>query len=192
MQTEASRQFVLEFFRELAAGNAACWNRVADDATWKLIARASDYPYPSEYTKASYRQLVQDAAGEFPDGLHFTITGTTAEGERVALEVRHGRADPRGHRLTRVGQRQPERPPVGGIEFAGQVAAVFQPVQDPGQGGGPGAGLGTELADVERPPVGEVGQRVDLGRGEVQVSQRAVQRVQGVVRGPLQRKYDSG
>jgi uncharacterized protein len=87
MNTDASREFVLDFFRELAAGDPACWNRVADDATWKLIARASDYPYPSEYTKASYRRLVEDAAQEFPNGLRFTITGTTAEGNRVALEA---------------------------------------------------------------------------------------------------------
>jgi uncharacterized protein len=87
MKTDAARQFVLDFFRELAAGNPDCWNRVADTATWRLIARASDYPYPSEYTKASYRKLVEEAAGEFPNGLRFTITGTTAEGERVALEA---------------------------------------------------------------------------------------------------------
>ena len=64
---------------------------------------------------------------------------------------------------------------------------MLQPVQDAGQGGGPGAGLGTELADVERAAVSEVRQRVDLGRGQVQVRQGAAQRVQGVVRGPVQR-----
>ena len=56
-------------------------------ATWKLIARASDYPYPSDYTKASYRRLVEDSAKDFPSGLRFTITGTTAEDDRVAIEA---------------------------------------------------------------------------------------------------------
>ena len=82
-----ARQFVLDFFSELASGNEDCWDRVAEDAHWKLIARASDYPYPSDYTKASYRRLVADSANEFPTGLRFTITGTIAEDDRVALEA---------------------------------------------------------------------------------------------------------
>ncbi len=87
METGKSRQFVLEFFKELSEGNQVCWDRVADDATWKLIARGSSYPYPSDYTKESYRKLVEGSVKEFPNGLTFTITGTTAEGNRVALEA---------------------------------------------------------------------------------------------------------
>jgi uncharacterized protein len=91
MNTQESRQFVLDFFRELSSGNPRCWERVAEDATWHLVARAKDYPYPADHTKASYRRLVEDSAREFPDGLTFTITGTTAEGGRVALEAEsHG------------------------------------------------------------------------------------------------------
>lgn len=87
MKAAQARQFVLDFFRELASGNDSCWERVADDANWKLVARASDYPYPSDYTKASYCKLVEDSAKTFPAGLRFTITGTTAEDDRVALEA---------------------------------------------------------------------------------------------------------
>lgn len=87
MKTEEAREFVLKFFEELSAGNRACWDRVAEDATWKLIARASDYPYPSDYTKESYRKLVEGSVKDFPNGLRFTITGTTVEGNRVALEA---------------------------------------------------------------------------------------------------------
>jgi|SRR5579863_7193178 len=87
MQTADARQFVLDFFRELSAGNPGCWDRVADDANWKLMAKAKDYPYRSEYSKASYRKLVEDSVQDFPNGLRFTITGTTAEGDRVALEA---------------------------------------------------------------------------------------------------------
>jgi ketosteroid isomerase-like protein len=87
MKSEDSRRFVLDFFKELAEGNTACWDRVADDATWKLVAKASDYPYPSDYTKKSYRKLVEDSHEDFPNGLTFTIIGTTAEEDRVALEA---------------------------------------------------------------------------------------------------------
>ena len=97
MKAAAARQFVLDFFKELANGDEACWERVADDANWKLMARATDYPYPSDYTKTSYRKLVADSAKDFPTGLRFTITGTTAEDDRVAIEAE-------SYGLTRAGK----------------------------------------------------------------------------------------
>lgn len=87
MQADQARQFVLDFFAELAGGNPRCWDRVADDATWQLMARAQNYPYPSDYSKASYRALCEGSAATFPNGLRFTILGTTAEEDRVAVEA---------------------------------------------------------------------------------------------------------
>ena len=97
MKAEQARQFVLDFFAELLSGNCKCWDRVAEDATWQLMARAKDYPYPSDYTKASYRALVEGSGASFPNGLRFTILGTTAEEDRVAVE-----AESYGH--TRAGK----------------------------------------------------------------------------------------
>ena len=87
MQADQARQFVLDFFAELSSGNPRCWDRVAEDATWQLMARAHSYPYPCDYTKASYRSLCEGSAQLFPGGLRFTILGTTAEADRVALEA---------------------------------------------------------------------------------------------------------
>ncbi len=87
MKADESRQFVLEFFAELSTGNPKCWDRVAEDATWRLMARGKDYPYPSDYTKSSYRALCEGSGGMFPKGLRFTILGTTAEEDRVAVEA---------------------------------------------------------------------------------------------------------
>jgi ketosteroid isomerase-like protein len=87
VDAEESRRFVLAFFAELASGNPACWDRVSEEASWSLIARAADYPYEPEYTKSSYRRLVEGSGAEFPTGLRFTITGTTAERDRVAVEA---------------------------------------------------------------------------------------------------------
>jgi uncharacterized protein len=86
MNASDSRQFVIDFFSELTAGNNLCWDRVADDATWQLIARAKDFRHPSNYTKASYRKLVEDSVHDFPTGLRFTVLATTAESDRVAVE----------------------------------------------------------------------------------------------------------
>ncbi len=87
MEAEQARQFVLDFFAELASGNSRCWERVAEDATWQLMARGKNYPYPSDYTKASYRALCEGSADLFPGGLRFSILGTTAERDRVAVEA---------------------------------------------------------------------------------------------------------
>lgn len=87
MKADQARQFVLDFFAELSGGNPRCWDRVAEDATWQLMARAKSYPYPADYTKASYRALCEGSADMFPSGLRFTILGTTAEEDRVALEA---------------------------------------------------------------------------------------------------------
>lgn len=86
--TSSSRQTVLGFLDELNAGRLdQAFARLSDDATWELIARQSDYPYPSQYTKGSYRRLIVDSAATFPAGLELTIRGVTAEGERVAVEA---------------------------------------------------------------------------------------------------------
>jgi ketosteroid isomerase-like protein len=97
VKAAAARQFVLDFFKELANGDETCWERVSEDAHWKLVARATDYPYPSDYTKASYRKLVADSAKDFPTGLRFTIIETTAEDDRVAIEAE-------SYGLTRAGK----------------------------------------------------------------------------------------
>lgn len=97
LKADDARRFVLDFFAELSSGNPRCWDRVAEDATWQLMARAKDYPYPADYTKASYRALCEGSADMFPSGLRFTILGTTAEEDRVALEAE-------SYGLTRAGK----------------------------------------------------------------------------------------
>jgi ketosteroid isomerase-like protein len=97
MEAGAAKRYVLDFFAELVQGNAACWDRVADDATWKLMARGRNYPYPTDFTKASYRKLVEESAATFPDGLRFTVLDAIAEDDKVAVEAE-------SHGYTRDGQ----------------------------------------------------------------------------------------
>jgi uncharacterized protein len=86
--TDTARGTVLGFFEELMAGRLdEAFARVASDASWELIARQSDYPYPSLYTRDSYRRLIEGSAATFPHGIALTIRGMTCEGERVAVEA---------------------------------------------------------------------------------------------------------
>ena len=97
MDAADAKRYVLDFFSELVAGNTACWDRVADDAGWKLMARGRSYPYPTDFTKSSYRKLVEDSAALFPNGLRFTVLDAIAEADKVAVEAE-------SHGYTRDGQ----------------------------------------------------------------------------------------
>ncbi len=44
-------------------------------------------PFSGNHTKAEALQFTDAILGLFPEGLRFTITGITAEGERVAVEA---------------------------------------------------------------------------------------------------------
>jgi len=55
------------------------------------MARGKSYPYPTDFTKATYRQLVEESAALFPSGLRFTVLDAIAEGAKVAVEAEsHG------------------------------------------------------------------------------------------------------
>jgi ketosteroid isomerase-like protein len=87
MKAAESKQYVLDFFAEMLAGNPKAWDRFADNGTWKLMAKAKDYPYPSDYTKKSYQELIAASGDMFPKGLRFTILSAIAEDDKVALEA---------------------------------------------------------------------------------------------------------
>lgn len=88
MNASESKQFVLDFFADMTGGRSEqAWSRAADDMTWSLIARSNNYPYPADYTKASYRKLGEDSAALFPEGLRFTVLSAIAEADRVAVEA---------------------------------------------------------------------------------------------------------
>jgi ketosteroid isomerase-like protein len=88
MNAGESKQLVLDFFADLTGGRAEqAWARTADTLTWELMAKSASYPFPTKHTKASYQQLGADSAPLFPNGLRFTVLGTIAEPDRVAVEA---------------------------------------------------------------------------------------------------------
>lgn len=87
MNAAESKQFVLDFFEEMLSGKGDAWNRTADSLRWSMIASSPSYPYQADHDKASYRKMVEDSAGLFPEGLRFTILSAIAEPDRVAVEA---------------------------------------------------------------------------------------------------------
>ena len=107
-------------------------------------------------------------------------------GQRPGLQRGDGLADRSGGGLAGRGELDEHDPAVARTAPAADVAAPLQPVEDAGQRGRPDAHRGAELGHRPAAPVSEVGQCVDLRRGQVQVHQLSRQDLQRGVRGPLQ------
>ena len=86
----ANKRLAEEFFAALnRADSAAIAKLYADDG---VLWTAGALPFSGRFTKAQAIQGMDQILSLFPEGLKFTITGMTAEGERVAIEAEsHGR-----------------------------------------------------------------------------------------------------
>lgn len=89
-QTAANKRITAEFFAALSRADRASIDRMyaEDFALWT----AGTLPFSGSFNKTQALQATKQILGLFPDGLTFTITAMTAEGERVAVEAEsHGR-----------------------------------------------------------------------------------------------------
>ncbi len=87
---EENRRVVRALFAALSRTD-----RVAVDALYAddfELWTPGTLPFSGRFTKVQALQAMDMILGLFPEGLRFTITGMTAEGDRVAVEAEsHGR-----------------------------------------------------------------------------------------------------
>jgi ketosteroid isomerase-like protein len=90
LHLEENKQIARDFFAALnRADSAAVAEMYADDA---VLWTAGSMPFSGTFNKAQAVKLTQAVLSAFPEGLTLTITGLTAEDERVAIEAEsHGR-----------------------------------------------------------------------------------------------------
>jgi ketosteroid isomerase-like protein len=88
MSVADNKALVLGYFSDISAGNfEGALRRLADDCgLW--IGGAGHWPLGGTHSPESARQISQSAMQRFPDGITMEVVGITAEGERVAVEVR--------------------------------------------------------------------------------------------------------
>ena len=89
-QREKNKQIARDLLAALSRADRSAVDKLyADDfALWTPGA----LPFSGRFNKAQALQSMDQILGLFPQGLSFTITGITAEGERVAVEAEsHGR-----------------------------------------------------------------------------------------------------
>jgi uncharacterized protein (TIGR02246 family) len=80
-----NREFVARFFKVLEKGDA---NAIADSYTddgyvWTM----GNTLISGKFGKEQIRAVSAAVLGAFPEGIRFSITGITAEGDRVAVEA---------------------------------------------------------------------------------------------------------
>jgi uncharacterized protein len=84
MSIEENKQIVMSYFAERSAANPKALDRLADTATWLIMAKG---PLGGQKTKAELKEIITRNTGLFEAPLKLTVTGITAEGDRVAAEV---------------------------------------------------------------------------------------------------------
>ena len=82
--SEENKDIAIKFFKALSSGSETYLNYYNDDA---IIWTAGDNSIGGTRTKQEIVDFAQGILSAFPDGIKFTITGITAENERVAVEV---------------------------------------------------------------------------------------------------------
>jgi ketosteroid isomerase-like protein len=84
MNTDENKKIVLGYFEDRSAGNPHAFDRMADAATWRVMAKGQ---MGGAKTKAELLKIVAQNTARFEAPVKFTVTGITAEGERVAVEA---------------------------------------------------------------------------------------------------------
>jgi hypothetical protein len=88
MSTDSNKATALQFFQRFSASDVdGALATLSDDATWQLPGSPDRTPTSGLYDKARIGRLFRRMLDQMPGGLAMTVTGTVAEGERVALEV---------------------------------------------------------------------------------------------------------
>ena len=84
MNLEDNKKVVLAYFADRSAGNPRALDHFADSATWTVMAKG---PMGGTKSKAEFAQIIAQSTARFEAPIKLTVTGITAEGERVAVEA---------------------------------------------------------------------------------------------------------
>jgi ketosteroid isomerase-like protein len=81
-------QVALTFFGNLSAGETdAALDLIADDVVWWLAGKPEEFALAGTKNKAQFAGMLARIEAGMPNGIRLTITGVTAEGNRVAVEM---------------------------------------------------------------------------------------------------------
>ena len=88
MSAEANKKLVRSFFENFSAGQVeAALALLADNATWWAAGKPDKFVLAGTLSKPQFVERLNWLGARMPKGLRVTLTGFTAEGDRVAVEA---------------------------------------------------------------------------------------------------------
>jgi ketosteroid isomerase-like protein len=92
MSAAENKNVVLSLFESLSAGRLDdALALLADSATWWVAGNPAQFALAGTRTKVQFAEMLAVIGAAMPNGVTVTVTGLTAEGDRVAAEAEtHG------------------------------------------------------------------------------------------------------
>jgi ketosteroid isomerase-like protein len=85
---EENKEVALSFFERLSAGDIdGALDLIDEKVTWWLAGKPDQFEIAGSKTKAQLAEMLRSIETGMPEGIRLTITGVTAEGDRVAVEM---------------------------------------------------------------------------------------------------------
>jgi ketosteroid isomerase-like protein len=92
-----NKQMVLSFFENLSAGRLdAALDLLDEDAVWWVSGNPDYLPLAGTYRKKELVGMVAMVGAAMPNGIRLTVTSSTAEDDRVAVEAHVEGVSPKG------------------------------------------------------------------------------------------------
>ena len=88
MNEEENTKVALQFLQCLSDGQIeAALDLTADDVVWGLAGEPAQFAIAGTKNKAQLAEMLATIGKGMPTGIRLTVTGVTAEGDRVAVEM---------------------------------------------------------------------------------------------------------
>lgn len=88
MNEEENTKVALTFFESLSTGNLdQALQLISDNATWWLAGKPEQFALAGTKNKTEFTEMLSLIESGMPNGIRLTITGVTADGDRVAVEM---------------------------------------------------------------------------------------------------------
>ena len=103
MSVEHNKKVAQRLVENLGTGgDVSSFHHLREDATWTVMADPASFPVSGSMTKTEFIAHMDRFHQSLPNGIRITITGTTAEDDRVAIEANSEALLPNGNTLQQV------------------------------------------------------------------------------------------
>jgi ketosteroid isomerase-like protein len=103
MDLEENKRVARQLVEGLGVGDGTqAFDQLHHDAVWTVMADPAAFPVLGSMSRASFSSRIRAFLSALPTGIQITVTGITAEGNRVAVEAKSVAALPNGNVLNQV------------------------------------------------------------------------------------------